>query len=152
MNEDNDIGAKAGETWVIRDGKKAVIDSTNGRPPFTLVGRILCPRWELAWSWTANGHSNPNTLPVRRGFDSAALVSRYDWRAELAPVWAALKPKYRWLARDGDERWWGYPRKPITGTCDRWTNGAGSTAVLLSHLVFPVPPCPWYETLTERPD
>ncbi len=152
MNEhDDDIGAKAGEIWTLRNGKRAIIDSTNGRPPLTIVGRILCPQWELPWSWTANGHSNPNTPPVRRGFDSAALVSRYDWRAELAPIWAVLSPQYRWLAQDDDGRWWCYVNRPIESD-SRWKDIAGPTAVRLNHLVFPEPDCPWYETLTERPD
>ena len=151
MNEDSGIGAKAGDTWLLQNGFTATIDSTNGRSPCVIIGRIATKMGDLAWSWTANGHSNPNTPPGRRGLDSAALVSRYDWRAELAPIWAVLKPEYRWLAQDGDGRWWGYLDTPQRGALGRWAT-YGPTAAMLSYLVFPEPDCPWHETLTERPD
>lgn len=150
MNEDNDIGAKAGEIWVLQNGLKATIDSTNGRPPHTIIGRISTKLGDLAWSWTAEGRSNPNTPTGRRGFDSAALVRRYDWLAELAPIWAVLNPKYRWLAQDGDGRWWCYANKPIKSG-SRWKCDEGALTPL-DPLVFPVHPCLWYETLAERPD
>jgi hypothetical protein len=149
MNEHDDIGAKAGEIWVLQNGFKATIDSTNGRPPHIIIGRISTKLGDLAWSWTAEGHSNPNTPPGRRGFDSAALVRRYDWRAELAPIWAVLNPKYRWLAWSGAWDAWTFVDRPTRRHAGWDPNGVFEP---LRALILPIPDCPWHETLTERPD
>lgn len=144
MNEDNDIGAKAGEIWLVRCGYKAGIDGTDGAGDYPIRGWVEFPDGKHAWQWTRSGRRIFNSAPLKD------LVCRYDWRAELAPIWAVLKPEYRWLAQDDDGRWWCYAIRP-TESGSRW-KCAPWALTLLSHLVFPEPYCPWHETLTERPD
>lgn len=71
-----------------------------------------------------------------------------DWRDELAPIWAVLRPQYRWMAMDRDGDWWAHKAKPdrdVTAFC---SPGMRS----LIGLAMPTPDCPWAETLTERPE
>ena len=141
----NDIGIKAGEIWLVRRGYKAGIDGTDGAGNYPVRGWVEYPDGKHAWQWARNGR-----CVSKHALND--LVRRYDWRAELAPIWAVLDPKYRWLAQDDDRRWWWwcYVNKPIKSG-SRWKCDEGALTPL-DHLVFPVPPCPWYETLAERPD
>jgi hypothetical protein len=146
-DEDNDIGAKPGETWVTEDGSRAYVYAIDGAGNCPILGAVITPEGKTAYQWCKNGRSS--RIPTKR--DPYALLRRYDWRAELAPIWAVLDPKHRWLAQDGYGRWWCYVNKP-TESDSRWKYIAGSTVVRLNHLVFPEPDCPWFDTLTERPD
>ncbi len=151
MNEDNDIGAKAGEIWLVRCGYKAGIDGTDGAGDYPIRGWVELPDGKHAYQWCKNGRSSH--IPTKRDpYALNDLVCRYDWRAELAPIWAVLKPEYRWLAMDEDTRWLGYTERPIKSRALPRFTAATGTVVRLDGLILPIPDCPWHETLTERPD
>ena len=72
-----------------------------------------------------------------------------NWRDELAPIWAVLRPEYRWIALDSEEgHWVAYTHKPEP-LVDRYSVPEGY-AFTLFGLTMPTPDCGWQDTLTER--
>jgi len=138
------IDPKPGEIWTCRDGGKARVYAVDGGHDSPIHGAV---RTDCGWdplTWLKNGwvfEYGPN------GFD---LISKYDWREELKPIWAVLKPEYRWVAMDDDGEWFTFrnlPRQEKYG----WGDATG-TAGCIRPINIPTPDCPWYETLTERPE
>lgn len=76
-------------------------------------------------------------------------IRLYDWRDELAPIWAALKPEFKWVAMDKDGTWYLYRDQPKPDR-DVWVLGGLGPAIDI--LTMPTPDCPWHETLTMRPE
>lgn len=73
----------------------------------------------------------------------------YDWREDLKPIWAVLKPEWRWLAMDKGGAWYLYKSRPKPDG-DVWV--LGGLGPIVDTLTMPTPDCPWDETLTERPE
>ena len=148
--EQNDLqkclDIKPGQLWLCRDRGMARIYTNDGAPPFVIHGAIdhSARLWMVA-SWTSGGSFGHS------GDGPHDLIRRYDWREELAPIWAVLKPEYRWVGRAAPGYWMAYTRgeRPLQDKAAFW--GAGES-YKLHALLMPTPDCPWYETLTERPD
>ena len=142
-----DLDIKPGETWLRRDGGKARIYATDGGAPCPIHGAVECDGewWFETWTkkgtvFESNGHSRD-------------LIRRIDWRDDLAPIWAVLRPEYRWLAMDadGDDPWMAFTTGPRDKpeTADAIWLGTG---VRLRAVKMPTPYCDWTETCTERPE
>jgi len=140
---DTKITPKPGETWVRRDGGLARIYAVDGGDGFAIHGaRNTADGWVVD-QWTVDG------AYLRRISSPRDLICKYDWRIELAPIWAVLKPKYRWFAWDGGWNGLAFEHKPQKSSYG-WSYGG--SLVHLDGLMLPLPYCPWYETLTERPE
>lgn len=137
------INLKPGEIWRRRDGGKARIYATDGTEPFPVHGAT---EHEDGWrldSWTSKGSF---WLNEKSDFD---LIQKYDWREELKPIWAVLKPEYRYIAMDESKTWNAFTEETKHGVAV-WEAFGDHTP--LYGLALPTPNCPWYETLTERPE
>lgn len=135
------INAKPGEIWLRRDGGRACIYAVDG----TIHGAISC--YKDSWipkTWTKTG-----SFWCEEG-SPYDLIQRYDWREELAPIWAVLKPEWRWVAMMYTDLWIAYTKKPER-TIHRFVPEGLYSTTTLRMLRMPTPDCPWYETLTERP-
>lgn len=139
------IDPKPGEIWICRDGEKARIYAVDGRHDSPIHGAV---RTDCGWdplTWLKNGRVSeygPN------GFD---LIQKYDWREELKPIWAVLKPEFRWVAMDKGGVWYVYDNKPRVESDEEYWDVA-SEFEGLHALSMPTPDCPWYKTLTKRPE
>lgn len=134
---------KPGEWWRLANGKRALIYAVHTQDSFPIHGAVAEPGGTMsasAWGPDGEGMFGIGTN----------LVSRIDWRDELAPIWLALKPEWRFVAMDRDDGWFAYKSRPsIDG--DDWLN-QGPASLHLYMLAMPNPTCHWYETLTERPE
>ena len=139
------INHKPGERWLTRGGRIARLYADDGTEPFVLHGAVGDKDGWTADTWTRDGGAG------RFPASDLDLIRRYDWREELAPIWAVLKPEYRWIAMDRNVLWEAYMAVPerCSDDCYRSTDGVW---VRLNAFVMPTPGCPWYETLTERPE
>ena len=141
-----ELDIQPGQLWLCRDGvTKARVYATDGQEPYPIHGAIQAQAGWAADTWTSAG------LLVTEGGHPLDLIRRYDWREELAPIWAVLKPEYRWIARAAVGHWATYTgnEPPERDKTTFWGSGMGFG---LNALRMPNPDCPWYETLTERPD
>lgn len=134
---------KPGEWWRLREGKRALIYAVHQQNYLPIHGAVLLRDGSFGvWAWALDG-----TSPF--GTEGTTLDSRIDWRDELAPIWWALQPEFKWIARDKDGEWWAYKEKPERGD-EEWIPGSKTTPiigfVILAHA------CQWDETLTERPE
>lgn len=141
MNEP--MNPKPGERWLTRGGQIARLYADDGSEPYLLHGAVEEEQYG-GWSaktWKQDGkcYSEPSPLD---------LIRRYDWRLELAPIWAVLKPEYRWIAMDESGDLWCYTLAPKREERQFYDSSAKD----ISFLRMPTPDCPWYETLTERPE
>ena len=140
------LDIKPGQLWLRRDGGKARIYANDGSPPFVIHGAFegTDGQWG-AESWTSAGGV---CSEINDPYD---LIRRYDWREELAPVWAVLKPEYRWVAMNASGQWLAFAlrNRPARAESVFWSQGENFP---LHALRMPAPECPWNETLTERPD
>ena len=137
------IDPKPGEIWLRRDGGKARIYALDGAGEFPIHGAT---EHEDGWhldSWTSKGSF---WLNEESDFD---LIQKYDWREELKPIWAVLKPEYRWIAMDADQSWYAFMKTPVECETEWDTRGRYTS---FGEFTLPTPNCPWYETLTERPE
>ena len=144
MNEP--INPKPGERWLTRGGQIARLYADDGTEPYTLHGALDQDGGWTAETWTRYGlfgRVPVSDLDLVRRYDW-----RYDWREELAPLWAVLKPEYRWIAMDEDMQWGVYMAKPKKDGNEFFSLSKAS----LEALRMPDPDCPWHETLTERPE
>jgi hypothetical protein len=132
-----------GEVWLTRDGKKARIYAVDGRGSRPIHGAVSDGDEDDVVAWTATGQywSRPGTE------SDHDLIRKYDWREELKPIWALLKPKYKLFAFDVCMNGWVYRTRPVLEETSYYSQGAQ----WVGHFVLPKPDCPWYETLTERP-
>ena len=132
-----------GQRWLCRDRGMARIYTNDGAPPFVIHGAIdhSARLWMVA-SWTSGGSFGHS------GDGPHDLIRRYDWRDELAPIWAVLKPEYRWIARAVDGKWAAYKKRPALSKKRFLSTDMHD----ISCLNLPAHDCPWHETLTERPD
>lgn len=141
------IDAGPGELWTRRDGGRARVYAVYGCGDYPIHGAYEVNKEWVIHAWTAGGRYS-----ILDAEDPRDIIRKLDWRVELTPIWAALKPKYQWIAMDADRQWrayfiepkikhlhWGYAECPTYPRTD------------ISALVTPVPDCPWHETLTERP-
>ena len=141
-----DLDVRPGQIWLCRDDvTKVRIYANDGQEPYPIHGAIQAQAGWATDTWTSAG------LLVTGGGHPLDLIRRYDWREELAPIWAVLKPEYRWVGRAAPGYWMAYTRgeRPLQDKAAFW--GAGES-YKLHALLMPTPDCPWYETLTERPD
>lgn len=133
-----------GEVWLTRDGKKARIYAINGRGRRPIHGAKPDGDEDAVIAWTATGQYWAQ--PVAESDHD--LICKYDWREELRPIWAVLKPEWRAVAMDENGTWGAYtsafPQRTDTKFC-------GKGYIELSGFRMPTPDCPWYGTLTERP-
>ena len=142
----NELDIKPGQVWVRRDGGKVRIYATDGAGPYPIHGAFETKSgWRIAF-WSLHGGYLHSSL--ERSFD---LIRLYNWREELAPIWAALHPRFKCFAMDDDGEWFLYEHKP-TRERKRYALSTGE-CWLINHLFnMPTPDCPWYETLTMRPE
>ena len=146
-----DLDPKPGETWLRRDGGKARIYATDGRGPHPIHGSAENPDGWAISIWGRDG-----SIWGRDGNAGGArqhphdLIRRYDWRDELAPIWAVLKPEYRWMAMDEDGEWWAYRKEAPDMNHDTW--GGDGERLDPALLSLPTPDCDWSETCVERPE
>ena len=136
------INPKPGERWLTRGGQIARLYADDGTGPFVLHGAVGDKDGWTADTWTRDGGAG------RSPASDLDLIRRYDWREELAPIWAVLKPEYKWIAMSKNGNWWAYENKPEQGS----GQFVALVTVSIYHLRTPTPDCPWYETLTERPE
>lgn len=138
----DNIDPKPGEIWIRQDGGEARIYAVDGDGEFSIHGACYVNHgWRLE-SWTENG---------RYWVDSSSpynLVQKHDWREGLKPIWAVLKPEFRWVAMNKDKSWWAYQGKPKSVDTVWECNDA---IELPGALILPTPDCDWFETSTERP-
>ena len=147
---DTKIAPKSGETWVRRDGGLARIYAVDCSDTYPIHGATKSDGQWFVNVWTSDGHYSVSEKTA--AYD---LIHKYDWRIELAPIWAVLKPEYRWVAMDFMGEWFAYESEPhINIFEDVLCSADGTREELLSSRAFtlPHPDCPWYETLTERPE
>ena len=137
------IDPKPGEIWLRRDGGKARIYAIDGAGEFLTHGATKTEDGWVLDSWTEKGKIWID------GDSDCDLIQKYDWREELKPIWAMLKPDFRWIAMDESGSWWTYQDTPNTGDTFWETIGELES---LEAFILPTPDCPWYETLTERPE
>jgi hypothetical protein len=140
------IDPKPGEIWLRRDGGKARIYATNCSDTYPIHGATESDGQWFVNVWTANGSYSASERNA--AYD---LIRRYDWREELKPIWAVLKPEYRWMAMDTCGIWYVYSSKPRIEP-DKYYWEADLEYEGTHELSMPTPNCPWYETLTERPE
>lgn len=76
---------------------------------------------------------------------------KHDWREDLAPLWAVLKPEYKAAARSEDGAWNAYSTESGDAVAGIWKNEGGYW-VSLEELNLPTPDCDWKETWTVRPE
>lgn len=76
---------------------------------------------------------------------------KYDWREELAPIWAVLKPEYNAIAMDKDGTWYAYDTIEAVAADGSWRAYEHAQFTPLKALILPVPDCAWTETWTMRP-
>lgn len=138
------IDPKPGEIWLRRDGGKARIYATNCSDTYPIHGATESDGQWFVNVWTASG-----SYSVSERNAAYDLISKYDWREELKPIWAVLKPEFRWVAMDESESWWAYQDCPNSGATFWETTGELES---LEALTLPTSNCPWNETLTERPE
>lgn len=138
------IDAKPGDVWVTRAGGRMRVYATDGSIEYPIHGAYETPKGWISSTWTADGRYLD--FKDESGYD---LIRKYDWRAELAPIWAVLKPEYRWVAMDENGGWYAYIEKPNQMPF-QWR--AVSHGPPLSGFLLPTPDCDWTETLTERPE
>lgn len=136
------INPKPGERWLTRGGQIARLYADDGTGPFVLHGAVGDKDGWTADTWTRDGGAG------RSPASDLDLIRRYDWREELAPIWAVLKPEYRWIAMDESGDLWCYTLAPKREERQFYDSSAKD----ISFLRMPTPDCPWYETLTERPE
>ena len=135
------LDAKPGEVWKCRNGFTARIYADDGKSPYVFHGAIKCDGEWLYVAWNRAG--------LAGGADgSLDLIRRYDWREELAPIWAVLKPEYEWIGMSAGLHWMSYEDRP-----ERVKSGfrGDDYGAPLNCLIMPTPDCPWEDTLTKRP-
>ena len=131
-----------GEIWLTRGGAKVRIYAVDGGEGYPIHGAIDGVDGWGARIWTIEGKYSKD---YQSTFD---IVRKYDWREGLAPIWAVLKPEFKWMAMDESRTWVAFTETPRHGA-SVWTEGGRYAS--LYGLALPTPDCPWYETLTERP-
>ena len=142
----NALDIKPGQKWVLRDGGKARIYATDGRRDYVIHGAYETEDGWLVASWRTDGAYDACVRENDRD-----LIRLYDWREELAPIWAVLNKKYTHIAMDAGREWFCYERAPKCMT--RCYCGNGSVFVRMDPLFnMPDPDCDWTETLTMRPE
>ena len=140
----NELDIKPGQVWVRRDGGQARIYAIDGMGLYSIQGASKVKDGWRSTSWDASG----NFYPIETDFD---LIRLYDWRDELAPIWAVLDPRFAYCAMESDREWWCFERRikeytPIDG---KWYMGGARRR--MDFIKMPNPDCPWHETLTMRP-
>jgi hypothetical protein len=135
-----------GEVWLTRNGEKARIYAIDGRGKRPIHGALLDREDDAVIAWTAAGQ-----YWLKPGTESDHdLIKKCDWRKELKPIWAVLKPEYQWIAMDEEGFWYVYIDKPRL-ELDKGYWKAASEFEGLDEISMPTPACRWYETLTGRP-
>ena len=134
-----------GETWLTYGGMHATIYAVNGGGGFPIHGAVATPCGPRVRAWTAEGCL---VGAIHRAQDD--LKRRYDWRQELAPIWAVLEPEWRWVGRNATRQWYLYCVQPVRGSAG--FRSMLGVQVSLAHMHMPDPACEWFDTLTERPD
>ena len=143
----NKLDIKPGQVWVRRDGGKARIYATDGEQHSPVHGAYETKSgWEIAF-WNLNGTYLHGSL--EHSFD---LIRLYDWREELAPIWAVLDPVFTCIAMDKSGSWFCYESRPARGTAIHNTIGMDRCERMDNIFTMPDPDCPWSETLTMRPE
>ena len=130
-----------GEIWLTRGGAKVRIYAVDGGEGYPIHGAVDGVDGWGARIWTIEGKYSKD---YQSTFD---IVRKYDWREELKPIWALLKPKYRFVSIDLIGNGWVHETRPQKEGSRYYNYGT----LWCGQLVFPKPDCPWYETLTERP-
>jgi len=134
------LDIKPGETWIRRDGGKAITYAVDGGGDHPIHGAVEQRDGSIICSWTKNGSFIDEDYGHQ--YD---LIRKYDWREELAPIWAVLQPTYKAVAEVQPNIWYAY-----TTAEQRFANI--SAYIRLQGLVLPVPDCDWTETWTVRPE
>ena len=140
-----ELDIQPGQTWLCRDGvTKARIYATDGVGSQPIHGAIEDHRGWCSETWAHHGRF------WSEGEHPYDLIRRIDWREELAPIWAVLKPEYRWVAMNASGQWLAFAlrNRPARAESVFWSQGEHFP---LHALRTPTPDCPWHETLTERP-
>lgn len=134
---------KPGEWWRLANGKRALIYAVHGQHHFEVYGAIEEADGNMSISaWTLEGVGMPDK--------GENLSHPIGWRDELAPIWRALKPEWRYIAMDKSGSWYSFQSLPsVVGY--EWHNSE-DFCLRLDMLVMPTPTCQWDETLTERPE
>ena len=130
-----------GEVWITRNGGRARIYAVDGGDGFAIHGARNTGTGWVVDQWCCSGEYRPGVAHCHD------LIRKYDWREELKPIWALLKPEYKFIAFDVCMNGWVYRTRPVHSKAGYYSQGAQ----WVGHFVLPKPDCPWYETLTERP-
>ena len=142
------LDPKPGEIWLTRDGTKARIYAVDGGGNHPVHGAAhMDGRWQMS-SWREDGFR-------WGGEDSESpydLIQKYDWREELAPIWAVLKPEYTAMAMNARREWFACTTKDSEIENGGWVLLSYVEYVSLTGLTLPTPNCDWTETWTMRPD
>ena len=150
---DNKLNIKPGDVWVTYDGRIARVYATDAGSHFPIHGAV---KWESDDVWSAETWTEAGFRTIKRGpIACGDLHHKYDWRQELAPIWAALKPEWTWLAMDVAGEWFAYHRRPHINIHEEvlcGEDGSGEERITSRAFALPTPDCPWYETATERPE
>lgn len=137
--------------WTCRDGTMARVYATDGSDHYPIHGAInnaaigSPAQWEVQ-TWRSDGRFYDNS---ECKYD---LISPYDWRQQLAPIWAVLDSYIKWLSMDKDGRWFGWTSEPVIRKEESIWSGGGGGGFPIKWLTFPTPTCDWTETLTARPE
>ena len=143
-----DLDFKPGETWLRHDGGKARIYATDGAGLYPVHGAVESDNGWSSEVWTEDGKFLDNV-----DLHDYDLIRRVDWRADLAPIWAALRPEYRWVAMNDYGLWCAYKKKPIPSLdTGQFFDDGDRPRVELAGFYMPTPDCDWTKTLTERPE
>ena len=136
--------ALRGEPVVLRNGEKAYVrhmeqDVKSAHPlsGYTYKGAAL--------NWTESGRYYEST-------DSVADIVGMWVEPPVFEHWGLLREDIKYLAKDRDNRWYGYGRKPTKGE-NEWDVPRFGGCYLLSSLnptLFPE--CDWKHSLMERPE
>lgn len=73
-----------------------------------------------------------------------------NWQDEIP--WDGLVDKIKWVARDPNEKWWGYSDSPIKRGRTWMCPINGGPAVSMVAVKMPYGPADWREALAKRPD
>lgn len=141
--------ALRGEPVVLRDGRKAYIrhHETQVKTNYPLIGYVADGKTEgYVMSWTEDG---------RCFWDQEESVSNIVgmWSEPLVfEHWGLLRDDIKYLAKDRDNRWYGYGRKPTKDENEWDMPRFGGCYPLASLNPTMFPECDWKHSLMERPE
>lgn len=140
--------ALKGEPVVLRNGTKAYVRhrETRLKTDYPMIGYVEEGGTVDIMLWTEDGHEH--VYKVKSEYDIVDM-----WSEPLVfEHWGLLREDIKYLAKDADERWFGYSEKPSMDEED-WHVQFGDVYYSVSSLkpTF-FPDCDWENSLMERPE